>query len=114
METVVGKVLTKEYYERAPSRSYYAGCSTGGRQGIYAALHFPSDFDGILAGALAINFNYLIGWSAMITRYLGAPEGEKSPSFIPLELWDTITTEILRQCDGLDGVLDGVITEPDG
>lgn len=112
-ETIVGKALVNAHYERAQTRSYYKGCSTGGRQGIYAALHFPSDFDGVLAGAPALNFNHLIGWSAMLTKYIGAPDGEKSPSFIPPQLWDTIAAEVLKQCDGLDGVMDGIITEPD-
>ena len=113
IETVVGKELVAAYYERSPQRSYYMGCSTGGRQGMYAALHYPADFDGILAGAPATNFNHLLGWSGMITRYLGAPHANESASFIPTELWELVSEEILRQCDGLDGVVDGIITEPD-
>ncbi|KAL5521101.1 hypothetical protein ACEPAG_9023 [Sanghuangporus baumii] len=113
VETTVGKKLVAAYYERSPRRSYYMGCSTGGRQGMYAALHYPSDFDGILAGAPVTNFNNLMGWSGMIMKYLGAPHGNRSASFIPSHLWDLVSEEILRQCDGLDGVVDGIITEPD-
>ena len=113
VETIVGKELIAAYYERSPKRSYYMGCSTGGRQGVYAALHYPADFDGILAGAPATNYNHLLGWSGMITRYLGAPHGDESANFIPAHLWDLVSEEILRQCDGLDGVTDGIITEPD-
>lgn len=94
-------------------RSYYLGCSTGGRQGIYAAMHFPDDFDGILAGAPATNFNNLLGWSGMVSRHLGAPHPNKSESFIPAHLWKVIAAEVLKQCDSLDGVVDGIITEPD-
>ncbi|OCB90695.1 tannase and feruloyl esterase [Sanghuangporus baumii] len=113
VETAVGKELVAAYYERRPRRSYYMGCSTGGRQGMYAALHYPSDFDGVLAGAPVTNFNHLMGWSGMITKYLGAPHGDKSANFIPSHLWDLVSEEIFRQCDGLDGVIDGIITEPD-
>ncbi|KAL5504958.1 hypothetical protein ACEPAH_7621 [Sanghuangporus vaninii] len=113
VETTVGKELVAAYYERPPRHSYYMGCSTGGRQGMYAALHYPSDFDGILAGAPFTNFNNLVGWSGMIAKYLGAPHGNKSASFIPSHLWDLVSEEILHQCDGLDGVVDGIIAEPD-
>lgn len=89
------------------------GCSTGGRQGTYAALHYPDDFDGILVGAPATNFNNLLGWSGMLTKYLGATDGNSTSSWLSNELWDIVGEEILRQCDGLDGVEDGVITEPD-
>ncbi|KAL5505049.1 hypothetical protein ACEPAH_7712 [Sanghuangporus vaninii] len=88
-------------------------CSTGGRQGLYAALHHPEDFDGILACSPAANFNHLVGWSDMLTRYIGAPDANNSASFIPSQLWSVISAEILRQCDVLDGDSDGIIVEPD-
>lgn len=113
LETLIGKELVNIYYERTPHHSYYLGCSTGGRQGIYAAMYNPADFDGILAGAPATNWNNLVGWSAMMSRYVGAPAGAASLSFIPPELWDAVAMEVERQCDGLDGVMDGIITEPD-
>ncbi|THH04067.1 hypothetical protein EW145_g5797 [Phellinidium pouzarii] len=95
IEAVVGKRLTAAHYGRVPHHAYYFGCSTGGRQGVYSAMHNPSDFDGILAGAPAIDFNRLLG------------------CFISEALWDVVTKEILKQCDAIDGVVDGIITEPD-
>lgn len=55
----VGKTLVKEYYGNPQNRSYYLGCSGGGRQGIQAASLFPDDYDGIVVGAPALNFNYM-------------------------------------------------------
>lgn len=54
-----------------------------------------------------------MGWKGMIARWLGAPNANTSESFIPETLWPLISDEILNQCDELDGVKDGVITEPD-
>jgi len=115
-EQLVGKQIVQAYYGNPHKKSYYMGCSTGGRQGILSALRFPEDFDGILAGAPATNFVALQGSYTMLSRYVGAPNatGNASPSFIPPEMWEIISQEVLRQCDELDGVKDGIITEPDG
>ncbi|KAF7340540.1 Carboxylic ester hydrolase [Mycena sanguinolenta] len=116
-EAVVGKQLVQAYYGHSASKSYFSGCSTGGRQATQAALRFPADFDGILAGAPATDFNHLGGWIGILGHYIGATNPDSvvntSASFIPPELWNAVSAEILRQCDALDGVLDGIITEPD-
>jgi hypothetical protein len=53
--TVTGKALTTAFYGRPAIRAYYTGCSTGGQQGLIEALYYPSDYDGILAGAPGVN-----------------------------------------------------------
>lgn len=52
---VIGKAVTASYYGKPPKFSYWNGCSTGGRQGVGEAQLYPNDFDGIMAGAPAIN-----------------------------------------------------------
>lgn len=58
------KALTQAYYGTAAKYAYWDGFSTGGRQGHKEAQANPKDFDGILAGAPAIN------WSKFITSEL--------------------------------------------
>lgn len=113
VEAVLGKQIVNAYYHRAHDKSYYLGCSTGGRQGLQAALLYPDDFDGIVSGAPATDFNRLVGWSGMVSRYIGAPNPNTSQSFIPAALWPVVSAEILKQCDHLDGLTDGIISEPD-
>ncbi|KAG6855516.1 hypothetical protein H0H87_001784, partial [Tephrocybe sp. NHM501043] len=113
VETVIGKHIVDAYYGTPHQRSYFFGCSSGGRQGTQAALKYPEDFDGIVAGAPATDWNHLTGWETMMARYVGAPNASTSPSFIAPSLWNAIAAEILEQCDALDGVKDGIITEPD-
>ncbi|KAF8153585.1 tannase and feruloyl esterase [Mycena galopus ATCC 62051] len=119
VEAVIGKQIVEAYYGTPAAKSYYLGCSTGGRQGMQAALKFSDDFDGILAGAPATDFNHLLGWEGLLSHYVGATDpvsttaAEASPKFISPALWNVISAEILRQCDTLDGVRDGIITEPD-
>jgi len=115
-ETVVkAKLITTAFYGKGPKYSYYNGCSTGGRQGTQAALRFPEDFDGIVAGSPATDFNHLTIWQGILSHYVGAPISAAAPpkNFLSPEAWAVVSAEILRQCDALDGVVDGIITEPD-
>lgn len=74
-------------------------------------MKFPGDFDGIVAGAPALDFNHLVSWRASFYPLTGAAE---SKDFIRADVWSTfIHNEVLRQCDHLDGVLDGIIEYPD-
>lgn len=49
----------------------------------------------------------------MFGKYVGAPSADTSKDFIPAELWPVVSEEILKQCDALDGRVDGMISEPD-
>ncbi|KAF4617033.1 hypothetical protein G7Y89_g15116 [Cudoniella acicularis] len=108
---VVGKQLTKQYYGTAHKKSYYLGCSTGGRQGFKAVQSYPNDFDGVVAGAPALAFPNLTSWSGHFFPILGS--NTTSPSYIPAgNPWTLIHQEILNQCDAIDGVVDGIIEDP--
>jgi len=48
---LAGKAITEQYFRQAPRRSYFMGCSGGGRQGMVEAQRFPWDFNGIIVGA---------------------------------------------------------------
>lgn len=105
-----GKTLTKAFYGKDLGKSYYMGCSGGGRQGIQAAQLFPNDYDGILVGAPALNFNYMSAWRASFYTITGAAN---SSGFIQPETWQgLIHAEVLKQCDALDGVADGILADP--
>ncbi|KAF7363682.1 Carboxylic ester hydrolase [Mycena sanguinolenta] len=115
-EAVIGKQIVETYYGKSHTKAYYLGCATGGRQGTLSALRYPEDFDGILAGSPATDFNRLLHWMGMVARAIGAPNAAEAPApeFIPPSLWRVVAEEVLAQCDTLDGVHDGIITEPDG
>lgn len=104
-----GKTLIEAFYDRPANRSYYIGCSGGGRQGVQAAALYPEDFDGIVAGAPAINFNMMSSWRASFFTYTGTANVSE---FIKPDVWHGIIhEEVLRQCDGLDGVKDGILED---
>jgi hypothetical protein len=105
---VWGVNLAKTYYGSEPIRKYWMGCSTGGRQGHMQAQNFPSDFDGILAGANAFNWDRFITaelWPAVaMNQEVGAP--------IASAKLTAVTNAAIAVCDGQDGIVDGLIQEP--
>ncbi|KAI0011245.1 feruloyl esterase B [Xylariaceae sp. FL0662B] len=106
----VGKKLTNLFYGESVQKSYFLGCSLGGRQGINSADLFPEDFDGIVAGSPAVDFNSLYSWRASFITTTGSANSE---NFISADTWKTtIHEEVLRQCDEIDGVIDGIIEDP--
>ena len=108
---VVGMQITEQFYSSPINHSYYLGCSTGGRQGMKSAQMFPEDFDGIVAGAPAFDFNHLTDWSGWLSSVAGFDN--TSDTFITQPLWNVINDEVLRQCDTIDGASDGIIEDPD-
>ncbi len=106
--TRVAKAVAQAYYAKAPRRSYFAGCSDGGRESLMEAQRYPEDYDGILAGAPA---NY---WTALLTQAAADIQALYSDpaSFIPPAKIQTIATAVKAACDQLDGVQDGVLNDP--
>jgi acetyl esterase/lipase len=106
--TVDAKQIIKAYYGEPPRRSYFASCSNGGRQGLMLAQRYPDDYDGIVAGAPANDFTGLFLdflWNEQALMKPGAQ--------IPAEAARLIQAEVIKQCDALDGVRDGVISAPE-
>src|SRR5262245_40620803 len=99
------KRIINTYYGAAPRRSYFDGCSTGGRQGLMSAQRFPDDFDGIAVGAPVLDFTGTMTNYVSIARAL-----EAAP--VPLEKLKIIAERVYAKCDGADGLVDGLITDP--
>ncbi|HUQ69462.1 MAG TPA: tannase/feruloyl esterase family alpha/beta hydrolase, partial [Planctomycetaceae bacterium] len=106
--TVTGKAIAAAYYGNNAARSYFVGCSAGGRQGLKAAQRFPDDFDGIVAGAPALNTTGRAAFSMWIAQNQHRDEA----AFIPAAKYPAIHDAVLQACDGLDGVMDRVIENP--
>ena len=104
--TRVGKTITTAHYGRAPAKSYFNGCSTGGRQGLLEAQRFPDDYDAIIAGAPANNWVLLLSLSAMI-------EGSLGPGKLPVEQLGMLKEAAIAACDTKDGLQDRIIDEPE-
>src|SRR5687767_8438476 len=97
---VTAKTILSAYYGRPVSYNYYAGCSTGGRQGLKEAERYPEDFDGIIAGAPAWWTSHLQPWTVQMGLY-NLPTN--ADYYIPPSKFPLIAKEVLRQCDPQDG-----------
>ena len=99
------KLLLHAYYGAAPQKSYYEGCSTGGRQGLILAQRFPDDFDGIVAGAPVLNF------TGTMLHYVQAAKALKAAPLGTAKL-PALAAAIYQSCDAKDGLKDGLIDDP--
>jgi feruloyl esterase len=106
---LASKEILEKFYNISAAYSYYSGCSTGGRQGWNEVQKFPEDFDGVLVGAPANWMTHLPGWDVRVAleQFLTS-----KASYIPAAMWSVIHQAVVRQCDGLDGVIDGLVSDP--
>lgn len=103
------------YYGQPVKRSYFAGCSTGGREGMLASARFPEAFDGIVAGAPAMrtgHSNLGLAWANVAFNEI-APKDESGKPH-PTKVFSAsdrklVIDAILDACDARDGAKDGMI-----
>jgi feruloyl esterase len=106
--TLLAKQLVKAYYGRDAKKSYFTGCSTGGEQALMEAQRFPDDYDGIVGGAPAHNRT---GVHVSILWNFAVPQ-RSAASYLPPAKISLLSEAVVRFCDALDGVKDGLITDP--
>jgi feruloyl esterase len=107
--TVKSKAIVEAYYGRSARLSYFSGCSTGGRQALVEAERYPLDFDGIVAGAPANPHIRL--HAAALARFIGILKIPGEHAFSPAKQ-NLLAKAVLNACDALDGVKDGLLTDP--
>jgi feruloyl esterase len=105
--TVLARDAVRRRYGRGPDRAYFQGCSTGGRQGLAAVQRYPEDYDGVITGAPVYNTVVYTGAVLRTQMFHREPGANLTPEQVP-----AIAAAVQRACDGLDGVRDGVLTDP--
>jgi feruloyl esterase len=106
--TVKAKAMIESFYSARPTLSLWNGCSQGGRQGITEAVRYPADYDGIVAGAPAVNWLHLHSGRLAINRAVNATPAH----VIPPSKYPALHRAAIAACDARDGVADGVIENP--
>lgn len=105
------KALADAHYGRPVAYSYFEGCSNGGRQSMMMAQNYPQLFDGIVAGAPSMFYPDLLMW-LLWTGKAQIPTVAFGPPVVPTAKRVAVTQKVMAQCDAIDGLEDGQITNP--
>lgn len=106
----VAQVMINAFYKGESSQAIFQGCSTGGRMAQMAALKYPEMFQGIIAGAPAMDYTGLVATAASwVTQANTGADGEQ---ILKSGKEALIGAEVMAQCDDLDGAKDGLIADP--
>src|SRR4029434_6676810 len=102
------KALAQAFYGKLPERAYWIGCSSGGYEGLMEAQRFPTDYDGIVAGAPANN------WTRLMAGDLDATLAafKNSASNLPPTVLGSLYRGVLAAVDGCGDVLDAFLEDP--
>jgi len=102
-------LVNKFYAVSGPTRSYFAGGSTGGRESLTVIQRWPEDWDGAIALYPAWNFTELT------LQQLNSSEAFAAPgAFLDTAKRGVLFSAALAACDSLDGVADGIISNVQG
>jgi len=112
---VIAKQIIAHYYGQPARHSYFAGCSTGGREGMLVSQRYPQYFDGVVSGDPAMDTGYSnlgLAWAAVAFNQIAPKDASGSPA--PSDDYSAgdkklIVDSLLRTCDALDGLKDGLI-----
>ncbi len=101
------KEMLSVAYGKAPDKSYFEGCSNGGREGLMAAQRNPNLFDGIIARAPGYNWVGLMAHFNRNSKAVAAPGGQMNAAKVSL-----LAKAVRDVCDGNDGIVDGIVSNP--
>jgi len=115
--TSIAKAIIAAAYGKGPDRSYFGGCSNGGRHTLVAAARYADEYDGFLAGAPGYNLplaSLANIWGAqqyatVATGNPTTPPGLET-AFTAAER-RTVAAAVLARCDKLDGAVDGLVQD---
>ena len=97
-------VLMQRVYGEAPQYNYFVGTSQGGREALTVAQRYPQDYNGIAANVPILNFS-----SLMLAPELIRIQEKPAANWVPPAKVNAIRGEFMRQCDKLDGLVDGIM-----
>ena len=112
LTAVTAKALIKAYYQNDIARSYFTGCSRGGGQAIMSAQRYPEDFDGVVAGAYAIDWTNLAAHLTQINQAMYPDPNNLQTAVVGPKEQELIESSYLSMCDEQDGIKDGILNDP--
>jgi hypothetical protein len=117
---VLAKEIVSRYYTKPPAHSYFAGCSTGGREAMLMAQRYPTYFDGIISGAPAMRTGHSnLALRSMVVAFNKIAPRDASGKPISSQAFSdgdrkAVVDGLLAACDANDGLKDGMIFDTRG
>jgi hypothetical protein len=111
--TPMAKALIQIAYGKAPDRSYFGGCSNGGRHTLVAAARLADQYDGFFAGDAGFNLPKAATANiAGVQAYAALATDPTDPStgFTAAER-RLVSNAVLAKCDALDAASDGLVQD---
>lgn len=108
LQAVRSKEIITAFSGKRIKHSYFSSCSNGGRQALMELQRFPEDYDGVIVGAPAHDWTHLFAAFVSNEQALWNTPG----AYLNAGNLAAIQTATLASCDGLDGVVDGVVEDP--
>lgn len=113
---LTARALISQRYGSLPRRSYFSGCSGGGRQGMVFSQRYPELFDGITAGAPAMRVSsgatVAAMWNTLKFSAIAPKDGAGQPilsrAFSDADL-KRVADAVVQRCDAADGLRDGMV-----
>ena len=104
----VALAVMKRVYGQPPRKMYFVGSSEGGREGLTMAQRYPADFDGIFSRVPVIH------WTGL--QHAGLRDGLAltNGGWMDAAQVKLVSDAVLAACDGADGVVDGIVSDPVG
>ena len=112
--TGVAKQIITKRFAGAISRSYFVGCSNGGRDAMVAASRFADQYDGFVAADPGFNLpKAAIAEQFDTQQFFAAAStpGQLPKDAMPAAAMNLVSQAILAKCDALDGVTDGMVND---
>jgi Tannase and feruloyl esterase len=99
----VAKALIRAYYGRGPSYSYFSGVSDGGHEALVLAQRYPTDFNGIIAGA---PINNLAPWAGLSQPWMiRANQDSHGRQVLTSEKLPALHSAVMKACADATGVI---------
>jgi pimeloyl-ACP methyl ester carboxylesterase len=110
------KAIIAGYYGQAVGKSYFLGCSGGGRQGMMFAQRYPEYFDGVISVAPAMSVaskaTSAAAWDTQLFLKISPLDAQGRPTlskaFSNADL-SIVAASINKACDAQDGLTDGMV-----
>ena len=103
--TLLGKQILRAFYSQHERRSYFVGCSNGGKMGLAEVQRYPDDFDAAISG------DPVIDRTKLMMQYVWNDQALTAAPIPPTKI-PAIEKATMNACRETGGAINGVLITP--